>query len=76
MIGMIKQALWCRVYVPDTQELYSSDGSRLWFRVKIEDETGDISLYIREKAALALAALASKEELDEEEDPTGAEASR
>ena len=59
----------CRVYLPDAaksdnpevQELCSTDGTRLWFQVKVEDETGHITLFIREKAALALAAVDSKE---------------
>ena len=63
------QINWCRVYLPDVatsqkaevQELCNSDGSRLWFQVKVEDETGYMTLFIREKAALALAAVDSKE---------------
>jgi len=59
----------CRVYLPEAakkqkpevQELCSADATRLWFQVKVEDETGHITLYIREKAALALAAVDSKE---------------
>ena len=59
----------CRVYIPDAakrqkpevQELCSADATRLWFQVKVEDETGHITLFIREKAALALAAVDSKE---------------
>ena len=59
----------CRVYIPDAakrqnpevQEFCSADATRLWFQVKMEDETGHITLFIREKAALALAAVDSKE---------------
>jgi hypothetical protein len=65
------QINWCRVYLPDValgkleeQELCNADGTRLWFRVKVEDETGHITLFIREKAALAFAAVGSKEEFE------------
>ena len=54
----------CRVYLPDMQELRNADGTRLWFRVKVEDETGHITLFIREKAALSLAAMDSKEDFE------------
>ncbi len=66
------QINWCRVYTPDLattntpdgQEMCNKDGSRLWFQVKVEDETGYLTLFIREKASLALAAVESKEEFE------------
>ena len=59
------QINWCRVYVPENmQEACNADGTRLWFQVRVEDETGHITLFIREKAALSLAALGSKEEFE------------
>ena len=58
------QINWCRVCLPDSKELCNSDGNRLWFLLKVEDETGSISLFIREKAALSLAALDTKEEFE------------
>ena len=66
------QINWCRVYLPDIvtnekpdiQQMRSNDGARLWFQVKVEDETGHLTLFIREKAALALAAVDSNSEFE------------
>ena len=66
------QINWCRVYLPDivtnekpdVQQICTNDGTRLWFQVKVEDETGYITLFIREKAVLALAAVDTKEEFE------------
>ena len=57
------QINWCRVCPPDmaTEEVCNADGTRLWFQVKIEDATGSFKIFIREKAALALAAVDFKD---------------
>ena len=55
----------CQVYLPSKgEQMYSGDGERLWFLVKIEDETGCLSLFMREKAALSLSVMDTKEEFD------------
>ena len=60
------QINWCQVYLPDkTAQVCTNDGSRLWMAVKVEDETGDLTLFIREKAALALSGTDSKEAFEE-----------
>ena len=57
----IWQINWCRVYLPDKgAQLTTHDASRLWMRVKVEDETGSFHLYMTEKAALALAGVDDK----------------
>lgn len=66
------QINWCRIYLPDfapnekpdVQQMCTNDGTRLWFPVKVEDETGYVTLFIREKAALALAAVETKEQFE------------
>ena len=56
------QINWCRPYLPvELTQVCTADGTRLWFQMKLDDETGSITLFIREKAALALAAVDSKE---------------
>ena len=60
------QINWCQVYPPDkTAQVCTNDGARLWMPVKVEDETGHLIIYIREKAALALSGADSKEAFEE-----------
>ena len=57
------QINWCQVYPPDpTAQVCNIDGSRLWMQVKVEDETGQLNLFMREQAALKRAATESKED--------------
>ena len=57
----IWQINWCRVHLPDKgAQVTTHDASRLWMRVKVEDETGSFHLYMAEKAALALAGVDDK----------------
>ena len=57
----IWQINWCRVYLPEKGvQVTTHDASRLWMRVKVEDETGSFHLYMNEKAALALAGVEDK----------------
>ena len=43
----IWQINWCRVYPPDKgAQLTTHDASRLWMRVKVEDETASFHLYM------------------------------
>ena len=59
------QINWCYVYAPDKEtQIANNDGSRLWFQVKVEDETGNLTLFMREKAALSLAGVESKEDFE------------
>ena len=56
------QINWCKIYAPDkAAQITTNDGSRLWMQVKVEDETGHITIYMREKAALSLAATDTKD---------------
>ena len=56
------QINWCQVYPPDNAaQISTNDGSRLWMQVKVEDETGHFNMWMREKAALSLAATNTKE---------------
>ena len=56
------QINWCHVYLPDkAAQITTNDGSRLWMPIKVEDETGHLTIYMREKAALSLAATDTKE---------------
>ena len=60
------QINWCQVYPPDkAAQVCTNDGSRLWMPVKVEDETGHLNIFIREKAALALSGTDSKEAFEE-----------
>ena len=59
------QINFCFVHLPDkTAEISTKDNSRLWFSVKVEDETGQLNIFMREKAALALSGTDSKDEFD------------
>ena len=59
------QINWCQVQPPHkTAQVCTNDKSRLWLQVKVEDETGNLHLYMREKAALSLSATASKEDFE------------
>ena len=50
------QINWCRVHPPEkAAEVCTKDNSRLWMQVKVEDETDNLNIYMREKAALSLA---------------------
>ena len=57
----IWQINWCHVYLPDKGvQLTTHDASRLWMRVKVDDETGSLHLCMTETAALALAGVDDK----------------
>ena len=43
-----------------TVQTSTNDNARLWMQVQVEDETGNVSLFMREKAALSLSGTASK----------------
>ena len=59
------QINWCHVHPPDqTAQVCTNDSVRLWMQVKVEDETGNLSLFMREKAALSLSSTASKEDFE------------
>ena len=59
------QINWCHVYPPEkAAEVCTKDNSRLWLQVKVEDETGQLNMYMREEAALSLARADSKEEFE------------
>ena len=59
------QINWCHVHPPEkAAEVCTKDNSRLWMPVKVEDETGQLNIYMREKAALSLARAESKEEFE------------
>ena len=59
------QINWCQVHLPEKGESISTnDSSRLWMPVRVEDDTGNITLYMREKAALALAGHETKESFE------------
>ena len=51
----IWQINWCRVYLPDKgAQLTTHDASRLWMRVKVEDEAGSLHLYMRKQLLISL----------------------
>ena len=55
------QINWCHVHPPHkTAQVCTNDDARLWMQVKVEDETGNLTLFMREKAALSLSSTASK----------------
>ena len=55
------QINWCRVSLPAKDaQIHTNDGSRLWMQVKVEDETGSLTLFMREQAALNLAGVEDK----------------
>ena len=57
------QINWCHVHPPEkTAQVCTNDNARLWMPVKVEDETGYLIIYMREKAALSLSGTDSKEE--------------
>ena len=59
------QINWCHVHLPEkAAEVCTKDNSRLWMPVKVEDETGQLNIYMREKAALSLARAEKKEEFE------------
>ena len=61
----IWQINWCRVYPPDKgAQLTTHDASRLWMRVKVEDETASFHVYMAEKAALTSAGVDDKGEFE------------
>lgn len=56
------QINWCQVHRPEkSAQLCTNDNARLWMPVKVEDETGYLNLYMREKPALQLAGAESKD---------------
>ena len=59
------QINWCQVHPPEKgATVCTNDNSRLWMSVKVEDETGNLTMHIREKAALALSGWDSKERFE------------
>ena len=53
----------CHVEVPGPGEsIVTKDKERVWFQARLMDMTGSVQIAVREKAALALAGLATKEE--------------
>ena len=59
------QINWRHVQPPEkAAQICTNDNSRLWMRVKVEDNTGYVHLYMREKAALALSGLDTKDEFE------------
>ena len=59
------QVNWCHVHVPERNaQVCTNDNSRLWMLVKVEDDTGFVTMYMREKAALSLSGTDSKEEFE------------
>jgi len=59
------QINWCHVHAPEKEaQVCTNDNTRLWMSVKVEDETGQLNIYMREKAALSLSGAASKEEFE------------
>ena len=59
------QINWCYVHPPGkAAQVCTNDNSRLWMPVKVEDDTGHINIYMREKAALDLSHTDSKEEFE------------
>ena len=52
---------WYKVYPPDkAAQVCTNDCSRLWTEVKVEDETGHLRIFMRERAALSLAGTYTK----------------
>ena len=59
------QINWCRVHLPDKDaDIANNDNSRLWMLVAVEDETGQVKVFMREQAALSLAGADTKEEFE------------
>ena len=59
------QINWCYVHPPERgAQVCTNDNSRLWMPVKVEDDTGHINIYMREKAALDLSHTDSKDEFE------------
>ena len=59
------QINWCYVHPPGkAAQVCTNDNSRFWMPVKVEDDTGHINIYMREKAALDLSHTDSKEEFE------------
>ena len=59
------QIKWCRVHLPDKDaDIANNDNSRLWMLVAVEDETGQVKVFMREQAALSLAGADTKEEFE------------
>ena len=56
----------CRVHLPEkAAQVCTNDNSRLWMSVKVEDETAQLHIYMREKAALSLSGAETKEEFED-----------
>ena len=59
------QINWCQVHPPDKfAQVCTNDGTRLWMQVRVEDKTGHLNIWMREKAALNLAATETKEDFE------------
>ena len=49
------QINWCHVYPPEkSAQVCTNDSTRLWMSIKVEDRTGQLNIFMREKAALSL----------------------
>ena len=59
------QINWCHVHPPEkAAEVCTKDNSCLWMPVRVEDETGQLNIYMREKAALSPTRVESKEDFE------------
>ena len=53
------------MHLPDKDaDIANNDNSRLWMLVTVEDETGQVKVFMREQAALSLAGADTKEEFE------------
>ena len=53
------------MHLPDKDaNVANNDNSRLWMLVEVEDETGQMKVFMREQAALSLACVDTKEEFE------------
>ena len=58
------QMCFCFVDVP-TASIMTQDGARIWFGSVLRDFSGDVDVFVTEKAALGLAGVHSRQELEE-----------
>ena len=56
------QINWCEVTWPNSEEVCTKDGKRIWFKTSVLDLCGQMSVWVDEKTALSLSQLSSKEE--------------
>ena len=48
--------------IGNTAQLSTKGNGSLWMQVKVKDDTGNLGLFMREKAAMSLSGAASKED--------------